>query len=88
MEPGQLDAFHAKYGALLKSSMSTMRKRDKKREKQKSFAESMQLVFQDVYKRSVEHPELTADMLLDRTAALSYNGFVVPPNYVLYTWPH
>ena len=49
----------------------------KKREKQKSFAESMQLVFQDVYKRSVEHPELTADMLLDRTAALSYNGFVV-----------
>lgn len=60
----------------------------KKREKQKSFAESMQLVFQDVYKRSVEHPELTADMLLDRTAALSYNGFVVPPNYVLYTWPH
>ena len=36
VEPGQLDAFHAKYGALLKPSMSTMRKRDKKREKQKT----------------------------------------------------
>ena len=36
VEPGHLDAFHATYGALLKSSMSTMRKRDKKREKQKT----------------------------------------------------
>jgi len=33
--PGQLDQFHATYGALLKSSMTSLRKRDKKREKQK-----------------------------------------------------
>jgi signal recognition particle subunit SRP14 len=30
---GQLDKFFSAYGALLKSSMSTLRKRDKKREK-------------------------------------------------------
>jgi signal recognition particle subunit SRP14 len=31
-----LDAFHNIYGALLKSSMTTLRKRDKKREKQRA----------------------------------------------------
>ncbi|TBU22845.1 hypothetical protein BD311DRAFT_769649 [Dichomitus squalens] len=46
----------------------------KKREKQKDFADSMQLVFRDVYKRSVDHPELTVEKLLDRVAAVSYNG--------------
>ncbi|EPQ60176.1 signal recognition particle, SRP9/SRP14 subunit [Gloeophyllum trabeum ATCC 11539] len=34
--PGQLDKFHSAYGALLKSSMTTLRKRDKQREKQKA----------------------------------------------------
>jgi len=34
--PGQLLKFHALYGALLKASMSTLRKRDKKRERQKA----------------------------------------------------
>ncbi|KAF8079289.1 signal recognition particle, SRP9/SRP14 subunit [Lyophyllum atratum] len=33
VEPGQLERFHAAYGALLKASMTTLRKRDKKREK-------------------------------------------------------
>ncbi|KAG5644091.1 hypothetical protein DXG03_009110 [Asterophora parasitica] len=33
VEPGQLEKFHAAYGALLKASMTTLRKRDKKREK-------------------------------------------------------
>lgn len=33
VQPGDLDRFHSLYGALLKSSMSTLRKRDKKREK-------------------------------------------------------
>ncbi|KAH8119813.1 hypothetical protein DFH11DRAFT_1499946 [Phellopilus nigrolimitatus] len=32
--PGELDKFHAAYGALLKSSMPALRKRDKKREKE------------------------------------------------------
>jgi signal recognition particle subunit SRP14 len=36
VEPGQLDAFHATYGTLLKGSMGTLRKRDKKREKQRA----------------------------------------------------
>jgi len=31
----QLDKFHAAYGTLLKASMTTLRKRDKKREKQR-----------------------------------------------------
>ncbi|TFY65705.1 hypothetical protein EVG20_g5388 [Dentipellis fragilis] len=34
--PGELDKFHAAYGALLKASMTTLRKRDKKREKQRA----------------------------------------------------
>ncbi|KAL5533882.1 hypothetical protein ACEPAG_342 [Sanghuangporus baumii] len=34
--PGQLDKFHATYGALLKSSMPSLRKRDKKREKDRA----------------------------------------------------
>ncbi|KAF9819249.1 hypothetical protein IEO21_02288 [Rhodonia placenta] len=36
VEPEQLAKFHTAYGALLKSSMTTLRKRDKKREKQKA----------------------------------------------------
>ncbi|KAJ7641322.1 signal recognition particle, SRP9/SRP14 subunit [Roridomyces roridus] len=32
----ELEKFHAVYGALLKSSMTTLRKRDKKREKQRA----------------------------------------------------
>jgi signal recognition particle subunit SRP14 len=36
VEPGQLDAFHVTYGTLLKGSMGTLRKRDKKREKQRA----------------------------------------------------
>ncbi|KAH9929785.1 signal recognition particle SRP9/SRP14 subunit [Fomitopsis serialis] len=36
VEPGELDHFHTTYGALLKSSMTTLRKRDKKREKQRA----------------------------------------------------
>ncbi|KAF8527389.1 signal recognition particle SRP9/SRP14 subunit [Hysterangium stoloniferum] len=34
--PGDLDKFHAAYGTLLKTSMATLRKRDKKREKQRA----------------------------------------------------
>ncbi|KAF5348381.1 hypothetical protein D9758_010932 [Tetrapyrgos nigripes] len=34
----ELYSFHASYGALLKSSMTTLRKRDKKREKQRAEA--------------------------------------------------
>ncbi|KAJ8078464.1 hypothetical protein PM082_012746 [Marasmius tenuissimus] len=33
---GQLPAFHREYGTLLKGSMTTLRKRDKKREKQRA----------------------------------------------------
>ena len=36
VEASQLESFHATYGALLKSSMTTLRKRDKKREKQRA----------------------------------------------------
>ncbi|KZT73245.1 signal recognition particle, SRP9/SRP14 subunit [Daedalea quercina L-15889] len=36
VEPGQLESFHTTYGALLKSSMTTLRKRDKKRDKQRA----------------------------------------------------
>ncbi|KAH9486105.1 Signal recognition particle 14 kDa protein [Psilocybe cubensis] len=36
VEPGELFKFQAYYGNLLKSSMSTLRKRDKKREKLRS----------------------------------------------------
>ena len=50
---------------------------NKRREKQKSFAESMKLVFQEVYKRSSEQPELSIDKLLDRTAVVSYSGCVI-----------
>lgn len=34
--PDQLDRFHQAYGALLKSSMPTLRKRDKKKEKERA----------------------------------------------------
>jgi len=34
--PEQLESFHNAYGALLKTSMTTLRKRDKKREKQRA----------------------------------------------------
>jgi len=33
VEPGQLEKFYAAYGALIKGSMTTLRKRDRKREK-------------------------------------------------------
>ena len=33
VEPADLERFHSEYGTLLKTSMSTLRKRDKKREK-------------------------------------------------------
>lgn len=36
VDPGNLDRFYSAYGALLKSSMSALRKRDKKREKQRA----------------------------------------------------
>lgn len=36
VEPADLDRFHSEYGTLLKASMSTLRKRDKKREKIKA----------------------------------------------------
>jgi signal recognition particle subunit SRP14 len=36
VQPRDLDKFHAAYGALLKVSMTTLRKRDKKREKQRA----------------------------------------------------
>ena len=35
VQPADLEKFHAAYGTLLKASMSTLRKRDKKREKQR-----------------------------------------------------
>ncbi|PAV22572.1 signal recognition particle SRP9 SRP14 subunit [Pyrrhoderma noxium] len=34
--PGELEKFHSAYGALLKGSMPSLRKRDKKREKEKA----------------------------------------------------
>jgi hypothetical protein len=36
VDSSHLDKFHAAYGALLKSSMTTLRKRDKKREKERA----------------------------------------------------
>ncbi|KAF8518610.1 signal recognition particle SRP9/SRP14 subunit [Gautieria morchelliformis] len=36
VQPGDLEKFHMAYGALLKASMTTLRKRDKKREKQRA----------------------------------------------------
>ncbi|OSD00865.1 signal recognition particle, SRP9/SRP14 subunit [Trametes coccinea BRFM310] len=36
VHPAELDKFHAAYGALLKASMTKLRKRDKKREKQRA----------------------------------------------------
>ncbi|OBZ78920.1 Signal recognition particle protein [Grifola frondosa] len=36
VEPGELEKFQAAYGTLLKASMNTLRKRDKKREKQRA----------------------------------------------------
>ena len=36
VEPGKLEIFHSTYGNLLKASMTTLRKRDKKREKQRA----------------------------------------------------
>lgn len=50
---------------------------NKRREKQKTFAESMKLVFQEVYKRAVEQPELSVSKLLDRSAVVSYAGCVL-----------
>ncbi|KZO96422.1 signal recognition particle, SRP9/SRP14 subunit [Calocera viscosa TUFC12733] len=36
IQPDELEKYHAAYGALLKSSMTTLRKRDRKREKQRA----------------------------------------------------
>ncbi|KAI0652573.1 signal recognition particle, SRP9/SRP14 subunit [Trametes meyenii] len=36
VQPPNLEKFHAAYGAVLKSSMTSLRKRDKKREKQRA----------------------------------------------------
>lgn len=36
VQPAELEKFHAAYGNMLKSSMTTLRKRDKKREKQRA----------------------------------------------------
>ena len=36
VQPADLDKFHSEYGTLLKASMLTLRKRDKKREKVKA----------------------------------------------------
>ncbi|KAI0713120.1 signal recognition particle, SRP9/SRP14 subunit [Cerioporus squamosus] len=36
VQPADLEKFHAAYGTILKSSMGTLRKRDKKREKQRA----------------------------------------------------
>ncbi|KDQ15760.1 hypothetical protein BOTBODRAFT_287381 [Botryobasidium botryosum FD-172 SS1] len=36
VKPGELEKFHGAYGALVKASMTTMRKRDKKKEKQRA----------------------------------------------------
>ncbi|KAI0800531.1 signal recognition particle, SRP9/SRP14 subunit [Fomes fomentarius] len=36
VQPAELEKFHAAYGNILKSSMTTLRKRDKKREKQRA----------------------------------------------------
>ncbi len=49
---------------------------NKRREKQRDLAESMKSVFQAVYKRTAEQPELSVDKLLDRTAVVSYSGCV------------
>ncbi|TFK56939.1 signal recognition particle, SRP9/SRP14 subunit [Heliocybe sulcata] len=35
VQPGELDKFHSAYGVLLKASMTTLRKRDRQREKQR-----------------------------------------------------
>ena len=48
----------------------------KRREKQKGYAESMLPAFQGVYERASAEPETSVDLLLDRTAALSYSGYV------------
>jgi hypothetical protein len=36
VEPADLEKFHSEYGTLLKAGMSTLRKRDKKREKSRA----------------------------------------------------
>ncbi|KAI8969574.1 hypothetical protein BD414DRAFT_510907 [Trametes punicea] len=48
----------------------------KRREKQRSFAETMKPVFEDVYSRAISHPDAGVDALLDRTALVSYNGLL------------
>ena len=47
---------------------------NKRREKQKSFADSMRLTFRDVHARAHAEPTASADALLDRQAAISYSG--------------
>ncbi|RPD78374.1 hypothetical protein L226DRAFT_531719 [Lentinus tigrinus ALCF2SS1-7] len=48
---------------------------NKRREKQKTYAESMRSIFQGVHSRAVSEPELSADALLkDRSVPISYLG--------------
>ncbi|KAL7281191.1 hypothetical protein ACG7TL_004499 [Trametes sanguinea] len=46
----------------------------KRREKQRSFAELMQPVFEGVHSRAVSQPDASLDVLLDKSALISYNG--------------
>ncbi|KAI9066620.1 hypothetical protein FKP32DRAFT_1589494 [Trametes sanguinea] len=46
----------------------------KRREKQRSFAELMQPVFEGVHSRALSQPDASLDVLLDKSALISYNG--------------
>ncbi|KAI0331040.1 hypothetical protein GY45DRAFT_1361124 [Cubamyces sp. BRFM 1775] len=48
----------------------------KRREKQRSFAESMKSELQSVYDRALAQPDAGVDALLDRVALVSYNGLM------------
>ncbi|KAI0717228.1 hypothetical protein C8T65DRAFT_641772 [Cerioporus squamosus] len=55
---------------------------NKRREKQKSYAESMLPVFQSVHSRSVAEPDLSADALLkDRSVPISYLGLFAQSSF-------
>ena len=51
--------------------MALRRIANKRREKQKTFADSMQIIFEGVYKRAQAEPQASVDALLDREAAIS-----------------
>ncbi|KAI0661244.1 hypothetical protein C8Q70DRAFT_1130735 [Cubamyces menziesii] len=48
----------------------------KRREKQRSFAETMKSDFESVYNRALAQPDAGVDALLDRMALVSYNGLM------------